>query len=403
MPSKRPLCHAPFANIYIDGNGNVTPCCFNRDDIFGNIYQDNIEEIWNSDHAQAIRKTLSQHQFPRGCSACEKAIKAHNYYNSGVFTYAKLDYKKQQIQAIDFELSYWCNLSCIMCNLHTKNYSLSQEQEKTIIDKIAPLIPQLKKTRFYGGEPLLIPIYRKIWKQIVAVNPRCNILLQTNGMLLDDELIELSKKGNFTFNVSLDSLDPEMASKIRRGSQLDIVLNNLQKMKKLSKHDVSLAVTPMVLNWKEIPAIVKFANRNYLQLFFNVMIQPKKLSLWALKVEELNQILETYKKIIFLPYTIIHFFNLKKINCLLNYIQSLKFEALKRPNYTDKELEINRQIIYDALVYALPQSEILKDPRLIHKIDEYLYLNKVEDGLLFIQNADVKILEDSINRLLNSE
>jgi sulfatase maturation enzyme AslB (radical SAM superfamily) len=81
-----------------------------------------------------------------------------------------------------------------MCNLHSKDYSLSEEQENIILNKIKPLISQLKKVRFYGGEPLLIPIYRKIWKLIVESNPKCNILLQTNGMLLDEELISLTKK-----------------------------------------------------------------------------------------------------------------------------------------------------------------------------------------------------------------
>jgi len=403
MPFTKPICNAPFVNIYIDINGNVTPCCFNRDDILGNIFLENIEDIWHSDKAQVIRKQLLNKQYPKGCYACENAIQAKNYYNSGIFTYSKLDYKAKHIQAIDFELSYWCNLSCIMCNLHSKEYLLTNEQENTIVNKILPIIPHLKRTRFYGGEPLLIPIYRKIWKQIIEINPRCNILLQTNGMLLDNELIELSRKGNFTFNVSLDSLDPEVASEIRRGSQLSTVLNNIQKMKKLSKHYISLAVTPMTLNWKEIPEIVKYANKNNLELFFNVMIRPKKLSLWTLKVEELELILKTLKKIKFLPYTIIQFFNLKKINSFLNYIQSLKYEALKRPNYSNNELEINRQKIYDALVMALPQSEILKDPRLIKKMDEYLYFNKVEDGLWYIQNTDVNILEDNLRKLLNKE
>ncbi|MGQ9846027.1 MAG: SPASM domain-containing protein [Bacteroidales bacterium] len=97
--------------MHIDANGNVTPCCFNRNDVFGNIYHDEIEKIWNSSNAKTIRETLLDHKFPKGCQACEKALQAKNYYNSGIFTYSKLNYKKLKIQAIDFELSYWCNLS----------------------------------------------------------------------------------------------------------------------------------------------------------------------------------------------------------------------------------------------------------------------------------------------------
>ncbi|NSW46306.1 MAG: radical SAM protein [Bacteroidales bacterium] len=403
MSLKKPICNAPFVNIYIDVDGNVTPCCFNRDDVLGNIFTENIENIWHSDKAQNVRKQLLNKQFPKGCYACEKALQSKNYYNSGIFTFSKLDYKAKHIQAIDFELSYWCNLSCIMCNLHSKKYSLTYEQENTIIDKIAPLIPHLKRTRFYGGEPLLIPIYRKIWKQIIEINPRCNILLQTNGMLLDDELIELSRKGNFTFNVSLDSLDSEVASKIRKGSQLDIVLNNIQKMKTLSKHDVSLAVTPMTLNWKEIPEIVKYANKNKLIVYFNTLIQPPKMALWYLHTKILANIYSIYSKKLLFPLNYYEFKNMLIFKHFVRSIKNFYILSLTRPNYSDKELEINRQKIFDALIKVLPDSGILNDPRLRKKIDEYLYLNKVEDGLWFIQNADLNLLENKLRELLNNE
>jgi radical SAM protein with 4Fe4S-binding SPASM domain len=65
MFTKKPICNAPFANLYIDGNGNVTPCCFNRDDVFGNIYHHSIEEIWNSVNAIKLRKSLSKKEFPK--------------------------------------------------------------------------------------------------------------------------------------------------------------------------------------------------------------------------------------------------------------------------------------------------------------------------------------------------
>ncbi|MGQ9846026.1 MAG: hypothetical protein ACUVQP_00805 [Bacteroidales bacterium] len=64
-----------------------------------------------------------------------------------------------------------------MCNLHSKEYELTNKQENIILDKINPLIVNLKKARFYGGEPLLIPIYKKIWNRIIETNPHCNILI----------------------------------------------------------------------------------------------------------------------------------------------------------------------------------------------------------------------------------
>jgi cyclic pyranopterin phosphate synthase len=403
MFTKKPICNAPFANLYIDGNGNVTPCCFNRDDVFGNIYHHSIEEIWNSVNAIKLRKSLSKKEFPEGCTICKKAIESNNYYNSGIFTYSKLKYKKQQIQAIDFELSYLCNLSCIMCNLHSKDYSLSEEQENIILNKIKPLISQLKKVRFYGGEPLLIPIYRKIWKLIVESNPKCNILLQTNGMLLDEELISLTKKGNFTFNISLDSLNPDTASNIRRGSQLDLILINIKQIKKITRNDISLAVTPMILNWKEIPAIVNFANKNSLQLFFNDMVQPQKLSLWTLKSEELNEINIYLSKYKFYPYNFIRFFNLKKYIGFIHHIKHLELQALNRPNYEKEELFHHTQTIYNIINEKLPTISKIDKNILFSKIQTILFTKRVEEIEYFLMTNPAEVIENKIHEFLNKE
>lgn len=403
MLLKKPICNAPFANIYIDGKGNVTPCCFNRGNVFGNIYNDEIENIWNSSKAKAIRQTLLNHKFPIGCKICEKTLKSNNYYNSGISTYSKLNYKKLKIQAIDFELSYWCNLSCIMCNLHTKKYELTNEQENELLKKISPLIVHLKKVRFYGGEPMLVPIYKKIWKLIIETNPRCNILLQTNGMILEPELIKLATKGNFTFNVSLDSLNAEKANKIRKGSQLNLILKNIEQMKKITKNHISLAITPMTLNWEEIPDIVKFANKNSLQLFFNNLIQPQKLSLWALKAEELNKIRKTYLKKTYFPYTFIQFVNLIKFKGLINHIQSLENEALKRPNYSKNELEIHAQTVYNILLQKIPQLVNYNKINIIQKIKSLLYYRTIEEIILLIQNTPIESIENQLNKLYNQE
>lgn len=403
MLSKKPLCKAPFANLYIDGYGNATPCCFNRVDVFGNIYEQEIEQLWNSPKAHAIRQTLTMQQFPIGCMSCEKAIHSGNYYNSGIFTYAKLNYKKLQIQAIDFELSYYCNLSCIMCNLHSKNYTLTQEQENIIQKKLYPLITQLKKVRFYGGEPMLIPIYRKIWKKIVETNPQCNILLQTNGMILDNELITLAKKGNFTFNISLDSLNPEIASKIRKGSHLDTILKNIKQMKKLTRNDISLAVTPMILNWKEIPDMVNFANKNSLQLFFNDMIQPQNLSLWTLKSEELKQLRLIYKKLKIIPYTVNRFLNLKRYNGLINNIKQLELQALNRPNYENEELFHHTQTIYNIINKKLPTISKIDKNILFTKIQTILFTKRVEEIEYFLMKNPTEVIENKIHEILNKE
>ncbi len=396
MSKSKPLCRAPFANIYIDGDGNITPCCFNRNDILGNIYTDEWNAVWNGDKALHLRKALSQQIFPSGCHLCKKMMEQGNYYNSGIYTYNKLNYKTTKIQSIDFELSYYCNLSCIMCNLHEKQYRLSKEQETVILEKLKPLIPTLKKTRFYGGEPLVIPIYQKIWERIIKENPQCNILIQTNGMIINESIENLAKGGNFTFNISLDSLDAENLSRIRKGANLSLILENLKQYKKQSKNSLTLTVTPMRLNWKEIPDMVRFATKEHIQIFLNTLIQPKKLSIWTLPNASLQEIQQYYDSITLPVYSSIHLFNRIKFK---HFARQIHEAYRSRPHYSSIELEKIMDETIKILKEKIPSQPL--DETLIRKfLTAYLEIHKKEEVLHFINSSSEKELLSKIQNLL---
>ncbi|MGQ9846025.1 MAG: hypothetical protein ACUVQP_00800 [Bacteroidales bacterium] len=222
-------------------------------------------------------------------------------------------------------------------------------------------------------------------------------------MILDSEITKLTTKGNFTFNISLDSLNAKKANKIRKGSQLNLILKNIEQMKKLTRNHISLTVTPMTLNWEEIPNIVKFSNKNSLQLFFNNLIQPKKLALWTLKADELNQIRRTYQQKPYLPYTFIQFLNFIKFKGLINQIQSLEAEALKRPNYSQHDLDVHTKTIYHILIQKIPHLANFDRVLLIQKIQSTLFYNKIEEIVLFLQNSPIELIEYKVNEILNTE
>lgn len=63
MKQKRPLpCYAGVTLMYIDAVGNVSPC--NHTKPFGNIRNEALEKIWDSDAANQFRKTH------KGCNTC---------------------------------------------------------------------------------------------------------------------------------------------------------------------------------------------------------------------------------------------------------------------------------------------------------------------------------------------
>jgi len=54
FPFKR--CNAPWVSTVIEANGNVRPCFFHQS--YGNIHNESLDQILNSDKAISFRKTL---------------------------------------------------------------------------------------------------------------------------------------------------------------------------------------------------------------------------------------------------------------------------------------------------------------------------------------------------------
>jgi len=69
---KNSLCPYPFYMLTIWADGNISPCCsfYGRKLIFGNIYKDNLKDVWNSSKIKAIRKQIASKKFNKICQAC---------------------------------------------------------------------------------------------------------------------------------------------------------------------------------------------------------------------------------------------------------------------------------------------------------------------------------------------
>jgi MoaA/NifB/PqqE/SkfB family radical SAM enzyme len=278
------LCNAAGRNLFIGTDGSAGPCCFNRKDIYGNILHDGLEEIAASEERSALRNKLRNGKPGTGCQICINAINSRNYKAAGSQNYDLLAGKKKQFPLfMEFELDTFCNLDCIMCppELHSSvQHSLFSED---FAEKISPWLAGLKWAKFYGGEPFLIKIYYTIWEKILEVNPRCVIKIQTNGTILNERIKELLSRGRFQISLSLDTLNPVTYAEIRRGSELGIVLKNLDYFAAYAKKTgiaADVAVCPMTMNAGEIPEIIDYCNARGIYVNFNIVTEPKK---WSLK------------------------------------------------------------------------------------------------------------------------
>jgi len=115
-----------------------------------------------------------------------------------------------------------CNMSCLYC--HHEGEELGEGSGEISAGEIVKVIRAgadlgVKRVKFTGGEPLL----RTDLESIIASLPEgLEISLTTNGTLLAGRARSLAEAGLARVNVSLDSLDPEVYSRITGGTAEDL-------------------------------------------------------------------------------------------------------------------------------------------------------------------------------------
>jgi cyclic pyranopterin phosphate synthase len=125
-----------------------------------------------------------------------------------------------------------CNLRCMYCmppegvEWKTHEEILSFEE----IERFAAIAAGegISKIRLTGGEPLVRHGIVDHVRRLVATSGIESIALTTNATLLSRYASDLAEAGLKRINISLDTLDPEVFSRITRGGKLTDVLNGME-------------------------------------------------------------------------------------------------------------------------------------------------------------------------------
>ncbi|MDF1558101.1 MAG: radical SAM protein [ANME-2 cluster archaeon] len=131
----------------------------------------------------------------------------HSSYSSASSNYLPENNILSAPLSVLWEITNECNLSCKHCLINAgkqEQNEMSLEEVKKIIDELAEL--KVFNITFGGGEPLL----RNDFLDIVDYASRFNfgIKLSTNGVLVDDALLDRLKETNvFSVQVSVDGLE----------------------------------------------------------------------------------------------------------------------------------------------------------------------------------------------------
>lgn len=137
----------------------------------------------------------------------------------------KLEGRTFYPRALCLNISGACNMRCRYCFTHENthfhdNVLMSQDTAKLAVDFLFNTAYPSFEIDFFGGEPLLnwdvvknAVIYAK--QKFNSKNKTLKLSLTTNGLMLDDEIIEFLNKHNVSLTLSLDG-PPEVNDKMRK-------------------------------------------------------------------------------------------------------------------------------------------------------------------------------------------
>ena len=167
-----------------------------------------------------------------------------------------------------------CNMSCIMCPVHGRD----PPQGKKFAEIEAPVLARAFEglnafsgsvQRFFladYGEPLLYPGIFEVISRVREICPHASIHMNTNGALLDEEIIHKIIDSELNeIAISLDAATKGTYEKIRKNSDFDLVVGNLERLvrmkKEYGKNSLTIHSNFVMLksNIEELPEYVRLA------------------------------------------------------------------------------------------------------------------------------------------------
>lgn len=164
------------------------------------------------------------------------------------------------IQSTDY-----CNLKCIMCQIHSQEekHSLRQMEQKNfdkIVEKLFPTLIEAHPTNI--GEPMISPWFDYLCQKTKEYGVLLDIT--SNGTLMTEEKIRNILPSLLDIKVSFDGFKKETFEKIRKGADYNKLIENIDNFVRLRKDfyrkpTITLQVTLFTCNYKELPDIIRFA------------------------------------------------------------------------------------------------------------------------------------------------
>ncbi len=222
-------------NIAVNSDFTVSCNCtdYYKTGQIGDLSTNSLAEIFDSPASNRLRTELSKGKLPLfQCVLCSDRRTVSKQEAASATTHYRLPHKVMMV-----ENTIACNLRCISCPRESiiskrKSTYLSLQQIETLAKEFAQM--KLRSLAYFNlGEPF---VHDRIFDELTILkqyNPNMNIVLSTNGSLLETDKKRRAAMLLGGICVSIFGSDNATANKYQKGTDFDRAYQNL---KDLIKH-----------------------------------------------------------------------------------------------------------------------------------------------------------------------
>ena len=321
VSGSKTFCILPWIHFATRPNGDMRLCCSanasgagenhtvglvkNEKGQPANFGRETPMSAWNNEYMKDVRLTMLEGKIPASCSKCiaeeSRGVASKRIWETGSWMEDGIDIEElikqteedgtvpEKLVYLDLRLGHTCNLKCVMCSPHDSSQWVGDHKKifpifehKLLKDQMQwdrkefnnfwhenpdfwkemyAQIPNLKQVYFAGGEPLMIREHKWFLEEIIRQGYADKILIRynTNGLLVDDDIIELWKKfKKVKVGFSIDAVG-DRNYYIRYPSDWDTIVQNLHKLDNTPDNiQVSVATAIQILNIKHLADFAKW-------------------------------------------------------------------------------------------------------------------------------------------------
>lgn len=258
-------CNRPFDSLYCMPDGNVSFCGWTNATI-GNILNDDLENIWNSELAERVRESIKDgsYRYCRkvSCPYCEND-------NLPEISMEDLENKLPEEAPTYYEIAndIICNHNCPSCREHV--FCVSEEYKEKLkkqLDILTPLVNKADRVSVNGGGELFAsPVMLEFLENLKPEKEDFKLGIQTNGALFNEKnWNRISHLGKYYINVTVtpNSFVRETYEYLSGfHNDFDKTIQNLYFIKQLREQNIinSLKISIVVQdrNFCEVPEFAK--------------------------------------------------------------------------------------------------------------------------------------------------